>query len=360
MRKTVWTVVIGALLTITGAVAAQDYRPTFQPARLKGPAAGPPNQLLVLGTPHLSNLPDSFDPATLKPLLDRLAGFAPQAIMIEAVSGPQCDFMRRYPDRYRDSVEAYCWDTAPARAATGLDVPAATEAAERMLAKWPTAPTPAQRRRLAALFMAAGDQTSAVVQWYRLPVAERVSGDGLDAVLVTRLQTLAQRRNESSLIGAALAARLGQERVYPADDHSADASGPDDAAASAAITKAWDNRFIPARKAFEKRLEGGIGTGAGVLAMYRGYNSPEAMRMAFDSDFGATLEEPSPQRFGRNYVGYWETRNLRMAANIRDILGLRPGIRALMIVGASHKGYLEAYLDQMHDVKLVDAGRILK
>src|SRR3546814_5592574 len=65
------------------------------------------------------------------------------------------------------------------------------------------------------------------------------------------------------------------------------------------------------------RLEERIGTGEGVLAIYRAYNAPGEARLAFDSDFGAALNEPSPQEFGRGYLGYWETRNLRMAANIR-------------------------------------------
>jgi hypothetical protein len=94
--------------------------------------------------------------------------------------------------------------------------------------------------------------------------------------------------------------------------------------------------------------------------MYRAHNAPGMGRLVFDSDFGAALNEPSPQRFGRGYVGYWETRNLRMASNIRDVLGARPGIRMLVIVGASHKGYLEAYLHQMHDVRIVDAAPLLR
>lgn len=51
-----------------------------------------------------------------------------------------------------------------------------------------------------------------------------------------------------------------------------------------------------------------------VLAMYRAHNAPDVGRLVFDSDFGAALNEPSPQRFGRGYAGYWETRNLRMAS----------------------------------------------
>jgi hypothetical protein len=107
-------------------------------------------------------------------------------------------------------------------------------------------------------------------------------------------------------------------------------------------------------------LEAKLGTPEAVLEMYRAYNAPGLAKLTFDSDFGAALEEPSQQRFGRSYVGYWETRNLRMASNIRDMLGAQPGIRALVIVGQSHKGYLEAYLNQMHDARIVDAETVLR
>lgn len=95
------------------------------------------------------------------------------------------------------------------------------------------------------------------------------------------------------------------------------------------------------------------------MAIYRAYNARDVAMLAYRGDFGAALVEPSPQGFGRNYVGYWETRNLRMVANIRDVLGRAPGMRMLAIVGASHKGYYEAYLHLMHDVQLVDADDVL-
>jgi hypothetical protein len=49
-----------------------------------------------------------------------------------------------------------------------------------------------------------------------------------------------------------------------------------------------------------------------------------------------------------------------MASNIRDAIAAQPGGRTLVIVGASHKGYLEAYLNQMHDVRIVDALQVLR
>lgn len=346
--------------TLCGAVLAQSYQPDFNPAQFKGPAVGTANEVLVFGTAHLSQLPASFDPAHLTLLNERLAGWRPQAIAIEAVSGMQCDMLRRHPARYADTITSYCPDTAPARAATGLDVPAATAEIERLLAAWPASPDPAQRRHLAALLLAGGEPASALVQWLRLAAAERRAGDGLDAVLVARLNALEQRRDESIQIGARLAARLGHERLYPMDDHSADSPDADPKAAGAAMMKAWNNPAAVQRRRADQALKDQLGSAEGVLALARSYNGPGRARQAFDADFGAALNERSPQQFGRGYVGYWETRNLRMAANIREVLGNQPGTRMLVIVGASHKGYLEAYLQQMHDVRLVDPAALLR
>jgi hypothetical protein len=327
---------------------------------MKGPHSGPHNQLLVLGSTHLSGMPAAFRPEQLAPVLDKLAGWQPQAIAIEALSGTQCDFMRRYPDRYKDSVESYCWDPAPAAKATGLDVPSATAAWNRLLAAWPVTPTPADRRRLAALFLAGGEGACALVQWLRLAENERHVGEGLDATLVAWLERLRTRNDESLLIAAALAARLGLERVYAMDDHTADAPVADEKGYEAAISKAWDNPATAKRKAMDAALTAKLGQPGAMLAMYRDFNQAKQAKLTFASDFGAALEETSAERFGRGYLGYWETRNLRMASNIRDMFAGRPGIRGLVVVGASHKPYLESYLNQMHDMTVVDAEAVLR
>jgi hypothetical protein len=344
----------------TAGAATAGAPPAFDPAALKGPAAGPPSELLVLATPHLAGIPATLQGTNLRLLIDRLAAWKPQAIAIEALSGPQCAFLRQYPQRYRETVQVFCWDPAPARAATGLDVPAATAAAERLLAEWPAAPTAAQRRRLAALFLAGGEPASALVQWLRLPAAERRAGDGLDAALVAILERLQVKRNEDTLIAAPLAAALGLERVVAMDDHTSDTPTPDEKAYEAAVTKAWDNPATAKRRQLDAAVQAKLATPEDVLALYRAYNAPDNGRLVFDSDFGAALEEPSPQHFGRNYVGYWEVRNLRMASNIREAMAVYPGKRMLVIVGASHKWYLEAYLNQMHDVRIVDVGPLLR
>lgn len=354
---------IGAVFAaIASQAAGQDYHPSFRPDQLKGPPVGALNEVLVLGSPHFSSLPPTFKPEQVEPLLSRLADWRPTAISIENLSGLQCDSMRRQPDRYASTIENYCYDPTAAGLAAGLDVPAANIEVERTLAIWPEAASHMQRRHLALLFLAAGEPPSAIVQWLRLPESERLPQDGLTEQLVASLNQRMNRRNETELVAAALAARLGLERLWAVDDQSASSEMPpeDQEGYREAIMGSWNNPHSRARREATTALNAGLGNPDGLLEIYRAYNDPSQAMVAYQADFGATLIEPSPQAYGRRYLGYWETRNLRMVANIRELLGRSPGTRMLTIVGASHKGYYEAYLNQMHDVRLVDSAVVLQ
>jgi hypothetical protein len=322
--------------------------------------AGPASEVLVLGTPHLSGLPATFKPEQLAPVLDKLAAWKPSIITIEALSGPQCEYLRRYARLHGEAAKDYCPDPSAAQAALGLDMAGAALAVADALRTWPSEPAPAQRRRLAALFLASGDPASALVQWLRLAPAERRAGDGLDPTMIAMIAKTQDRRNENAQIAAVLAARLGLNRVFPTDDHTADDDAGDDPAFEKAVGGAWQNPATEKRKAEDAALAARLAEPGGMLALYRHYNDPSSAELVFASDFGAALKEPSPGRHGRRYVGWWETRNLRMVANIRAVLQRQPGAKLLTIVGASHKGYFEAYLELMHDVQLADAQAVLR
>ena len=319
--------------------------------------AGPRTQVAVLGSTHLSGLPKDYDLKALEPLLERLAAFKPELIAIEAVSGEGCDHLSRYHELFDGAAESYCADTDAARQATGLDVRAAVVAVRQRYADWPAQPTPAQRRSLASLLLAANERASALAQWLQLAPAERRAGDGLAPALVAQLDKLAtSARNENYRIGAVLAARLGLQRVYAVDDHSADRITADAGGKpyEAAVKAVWAAAPYP----FAEREQAYLDRGD-LLGLYRSLNAPDTQRAAIAADFGGNLREPSPERYGRQYVAWWEARNLRMAANLREAFGNRPGIRVLDIVGSSHKPYLDAYLSQMHDVEVLDVQALL-
>ena len=349
----------GLLLTASLLPAAAQT-PATNPGAWKHRLTGPATEVLTLGSPHLGQLPVEVTAEMLVPLLDKLARFAPQIITHEGISGEQCDLLRRHAASYPGMFDTYCWRPEDDAAAVGLSVAAAMAEAAATLGAWPAHPTAAQRRRLAAVFLAAGDRPSAQVQWLQLPPEERRGGGDISDAMLKVLAREGGRPNETFEVAVALAVRLGLQRVYAVDDHTADGvqalAGP---GFDEALQRHWNAIALPAADALhakETRLAGA----ADVLSLYRDYNRPSTLRAFVEADFREALKEPSPQRFGRQYVAWYEVRNLRMVANIRAAFGNAPGARVLNIVGASHKAYYDQYLDQMSEVRLVDAEAVLR
>lgn len=365
MRK----ILISSLLCLLGAMAAplcaaQDRATSFDPRTYQQAHVGEPTQIMVLGTPHLSSTPEDWDPRVLEPLLDRLAAFEPHAIAIEALTGVGINTMWVYREAYPDVARTYGGRAMAlagiSRSTLAMDMPQAEAELRRTLAAWPTGPTPSQRRRLTALFVAAGDPNSALVQWWKLTPADRVADTSISALLARELDAFAARRNENHLIAARLAVRLGLERVDPTDDQSDIWDPAMDKPMEAFMAEPWladllaDPAFKPLAEA-PKNLR----TPAETLATYRLLNSIAAGHSDADGQWLNMLNRPSPNQVGRRRVALWETRNLRMVANIREVAARHPGGRLLVIVGSAHKPWFDAYLGMMADVQVVDSAALL-
>jgi hypothetical protein len=348
----IWTKrICGLIATIPLAVQAQ-----VDLTVLDRDMVGPRAQVLVLGTVHLRAMPPSFNPASLDGVLDRLAAFRPDIITIETESGEECDLAARHPAKYGPD---YCAPTAAAMAATGLDVPAAIAEVDKTLKALPAQATPAQRRRLAALFLAASDRASAYVQWLQLPVAERRAGDSLNAALLEVLGQTEKRNNESYQLAARLAARLGLQRVHAVDNHTGDRIDvPDIKAFVRSIDAAWaaGGAALKARKKREEVLT----QATDLLPLYRYINDPESLQVFAEANVIPQMHAKSPEGYPQIWVGGWEIRNLRMVANIRETFRERPGARVLSIVGVSHKPWFDSWLGQLQGVDIVDVAGVLK
>lgn len=318
--------------------------------------AGPRAQVLVLGSVHLSRMPEDFRPESLDALMDRLAAFKPDIITIEALSGEECDLAARHPGVYGND---YCAGADAAEVATGLDVPAAIAEVNRTLKAWPAQPAPAQRRRLAALFLAANDRASAYVQWLQLEKSERRADGGLDDALVAMLNRIAERNNENYRIGARLAARLGLQRVHAVDDNTGHTFDIDDRQSfGRAIQQAWASER--AQLDVREKQEQTLSQGPDLLPLYRYINHPEHLKVLADVNAGAAMRAKSPLGYPQIWVAGWEIRNLRMVGNIRATFRELPGARVLSIVGVSHKPWFDSWLGQMQGVEIIDVEQVLK
>ena len=317
---------------------------------------GPRAQVLVLGTMHLSGMPKEFDPKALDPVLDKLAAFKPDIITIEALPGEECDMAARNQAVYG---EDYCSSTEAAKKATGLEIPGAIAEVNKTLKAWPAQPTPAQRRRLASLFLAANDRSSAYVQWLQLPSAERRTGDGIDDALMAVLKKIEASNNENYRIAAKLAARLGLQRVHAVDNHTGDNTDlPDIKAFGESIQAAWNSER--AELDATEKAEAELSKQKSLLPLYQHINRPQNLQMLAENNVSTAMRFPSPQHYPQIWVAGWETRNLRMVANIRAAFRERPDARVLSIVGASHKPWFDSWLGQLSGVEIVDTEQVLK
>lgn len=345
------------LLTAVALAAAAPFEP---PLGADYAIGGARSQVLTLGSTHLSAHTGKWQTSWLGPLLDRLAAWQPAIITIENLSGEQCETIRRAPLKYEDVWKSYCFDAGPAQAVTGLDQAAAEAEAAKLLATWPSAPPASQRRRLALLFLASGDRASAMVQWLRLPQTQRIAATGLTPALLETLNRKSGKLNESLDVAAVLAARLGLEQVYPVDDHTSDASFEPTSKAFTDWQLAHFNRYqtSPLKTGNEAR-DAAVRDGQSLLNFYRQMNAADAQKEQVEADFGSAAADSTAGVPGRSYVGWWETRNLRMVANVRAAFATRPGARVLNIVGASHKPWYDQWMRQMVDVEVIDAEQVL-
>ncbi|MBX7482110.1 DUF5694 domain-containing protein [Qipengyuania qiaonensis] len=359
------TAVLGVLAAAVAAPLAAGQPQPFDPRDYQDRVAGPPTEVMVLGTAHLGGTPESWDPAVLDTLIEKLAEFRPEIIATEDRPGTTIHKLWAYRSIFPETAATYGGWAMRIAAAAGIgldmDMPQAEAAARETLLEWPAEPTPADRRRLAALFGAAGDPGSALVQWLRLPESERIAEDGAAKAFVEQLEAYGERHNETVTLSVPLAVRLGLERLHPADSQ-------DDAAMNPRDAEMFFDEVFPSmseRYRADPMLQD---TGdpekmtdpETTIEEYRKLNSQIINERRSAIEWLGVMEREYPRSVGRQRVASWEVRNMRMAANIREASGRVPGGRILVVVGASHKIWLEAYLGMMSDVEIVSTDTLFE
>jgi hypothetical protein len=357
----------GALLSLA---ACQAHKATTAEASPVGPAgtrprlALPPTKVMVFGVGHLDNASAKFQVAWLAPVLCRLGAYKPDIILTEAMPGEQLMGLDAYA-AYHGDAGRYGGPTLEmaktAQADLQLTAAQALVQANALCQKGNLAP--AERRQLASLFVAAAEPFSATVQWMRLSPAERRAGDGVSPALAKRLDRFVGLRSEMASLAARLAADLGLERTYGVGDHASDVALPADAdmkAALAADPGQIDlfNHKTPAFRAVpEDTMK--LSAAAQVMPVLKWKNSARFAALDADAQWFSMLRSEKLGRAGRQRVAAWEAQNLQMAVAIRTATAPIAGGKALLIVGASHKPFLEAYLRTFADIELVSVPDLL-
>lgn len=344
------------------AISVTQNRPPF-----RAPIAErEKTQLLVLGTPHLAEY--DFDTAALEPLLDVLERFKPDLIGVEWLHPQVIEWMEQSPQKYLEVIEQFAKPIVEQGCVMQKQLGVSRTqaefiAAERLASITPDTP-PSERAVLVGYLLAAYDRASALLQWSYLPKEFRAQGQGLLAEVRDSLEQALQSKNEVVSIGIALARRRQLQRIYQIDDHQdadmfhksiekflQEMQASKEVQALEAQFKAWFQRD---RQRFEHAVQK-----KDLLPMYLYYNSAEYAQKDMEQ-WRVWFRTRFPSRLDRTRMIAWEVRNLNMASHIRRAMAHSPGGRMVVIVGASHKPFLDAYLSTMVDVRLVQLKSLLK
>ncbi|WP_139255333.1 DUF5694 domain-containing protein [Hymenobacter psychrophilus] len=344
------------------ASATSEYRP--DPAAARRHFALPPTQVMVFGLEHLDGVAPGFQVAWLEPVLCRLRAYRPAIILTEAMSGEQVMGLDAYA-AYHGNAGRYAGPTLEMAKAAQADLKlTAAQALVRANALSEQANlSSTQRRQLANLFVAAAEPFSATVQWLRLAKAERIAADGISPKLVKMLNGFAGIRSELAWMGVRLAVDLGLERIYGAGDHLSDVALPADSIWNAALAAepGMRNLFAHRTPAFQAIPEDTmkLRTAAQIMPVMKWRNSSRFAELDADAQWLAMLRSEKMGRAGRQRMAAWEAQNLRMAVAIREATAPIAGGRALLIVGAAHKSFIEAYLRTFTDIEVVSVPAML-
>ncbi|RZJ60807.1 MAG: hypothetical protein EOO45_24010 [Flavobacterium sp.] len=351
------------ILVNLGITQAQQTK-VFDPAGFKQQLGLAQTKVMVLGISHLDAASSKFKLAWLDPLLCRLRTYNPQVILTEALPGEQVIGLDAYA-AYHGDAGKYAGPTLnmAKTAQSELHLSAAQALTKADSLAQTTALNSTQRRYLAALFVAAAEPFSATVQWMRLDTAERIAQDGMSSGLVKRLNAFTQLRNEITSIAARLAADVGLERVFGAGDHASDIVLPDHDDMTNAVNaepglKDSFNHNTPPFRAFPQDTMK-LSDASQVMEVLKWKNSARFAELDADAQWLSMLRSTKMGRLGRQRVAAWEAQNLQMAVAIREATAAIAGGRALFVVGAAHKPFVEAYLRMFMDIEIVSVNDML-
>lgn len=312
-------------------------------------------KIQVLATPHLSRF-DSLQPFYLHKVNNRLQEKNFDVIAIEKMPPELLLEIKSRPGaHWRDLYQSYGEHVTfglSHQKRTGLSF----EEAEKRLSGLITMPSISEKERIDLInaLLCTYDIWSAALHYKGL----KDKGQ-LDTTAQKFLEKLSHSKNEISLIGIAVAEQLQLKQLAYIDNlqdealllHHFPSFIQEYEAGAQSIQQMINKNGLPkkndslTKEALKHR---------DFYELYSFLNSKEYTQMDHDSQWGIWFSTNFNSGGDRARYALWEMRNLMIVANIMKLAALNPGKKILVIIGASHKYFLEKYLQQMPDIELLE------
>lgn len=319
------------------------------------------SDILVLGTVHLRSGGDRVTAAALDSVHRLLAGYAPDLIAVEALPPEEIARLEQEGTQGNSAadelLDAFTGRLLPharlAQSHLGLSRRAAIAAADSLVAS-PAARNMADHQRVAAYFLAGYDLPNAWLHWSLARESAGSADPGIPTAIAEFLDAGLQSADERITIGVFLAKELGLSRIESIDDHIDDEVGLTtglNEALGAELDGHPELKALEGSPLFADLLPAALATGD-LLTLYREINGPEHLAADVAGQWHLFYRTRLPSGRDHSRAALWEARNLNIASRLRQAMALRGGHRTLVIIGAAHKPFLDAYLGMMMDVRM--------
>jgi hypothetical protein len=322
------------------------------------------SQVLVLGTVHLRTYGENFNHDVLDGLLDVLENFKPDLIGIESLAPIVVRDLVNSGEANSEIIKEFGKRTADygnrLRAFLRMSWFEAKSQAEKLLQETERNKKNEEldqvRKELILRFLAANDIYSALLQWSYLPETQRANIEELDEDILDYFSKHIRSANENISIGMALASRLNHQRIYAINDHR---DKEDFVKVADKLSNEFENndylKSQPWMALYEelKGIQNKAYASGDLLPLYVYLNSEEYVRRDIESQWQILFKAKLSSGLAQTRVAYWDVRNMGIVANIRRAMALHPAQKMLAVIGASHKGFLDALLAECMDVKIV-------
>lgn len=317
-------------------------------------------EVLVLGTPHLSTI-KGLEPTMLKSTLEYLNSFNFDAVCVENMDGQLLNDLQSRNDLSYDEVwkqfsgkEMQLADSA--RKILNITRVEAEQEQWEVLRK-SNEVSAENMLRLVEVALAAGNYNSAVLASTYITEEQR-QNSSLSGFFYNQFEASKGSINEIFSIGLSIAKARGLKQL----------AGIDNVQDEAMLFKYFDT-FIadytanqeqiaevfekPIFKEVEQHTKKAI-QDKDLLNLYTFYNGHEFMDQDYEAQWKLWLETGFDSKTDLSRYYLWEMRNVQIVANVIREIAFNPGKKILIIIGASHKSFLEKYLKAVPDITLLD------
>lgn len=314
-------------------------------------------RVMVVGSYHLSNVTTPLNASSLQSVVNTIDKFNPTAIGVESLRPQDIITMINSGDTYQDVTTGFVGSAfiKLARATQeqlGITANQAIQQLEALTAQSDLSEE--QRARAVSLAIASYNKYVALLHWQRLNIP--IGSDVISPEINRYLEQLAKQNNEINHLASPLASAADIETLYPIDDHLDKDIYPrvvaqlmDSYKASEYAVEFANSEYVskPIALAAEAEKTGDW------LSLYAWMNSEEYISQTLDKEWRMFIDKDLDVNPALARVALWEVRNLNMASNIMRVVASNVGGNIVIIVGASHKAFLDQYLENMIGVSVV-------